>query len=114
MTRAPLPVVGGGGTLAPPRSRYRPGDFFLDGSGGSIRRRGEDPAAPFVYTGVQIIKPGCFDGLKPEKFSLNVVWNRLIADGPGIHGCVYDGDWCDVGTPEGIGEAEEALTALAA
>ncbi|HUF56298.1 MAG TPA: nucleotidyltransferase family protein [Thermohalobaculum sp.] len=96
------------------RGYTRAGDFFLEGPGQTIRRRGEGPSAPFVYTGVQIIKPECFAGLKAEKFSLNVVWNRLIADGSGIHGCIYDGDWCDVGTPEGIGEAEEALTALAA
>lgn len=85
----------------------RAGDFFLEGR--RLRRRNEAAAAPYVYTGVQIIKPECFEGLAPGKFSLNVVWNRLIAEGRGIHGLVYDGAWCDVGTPEGIAEAEEAL-----
>jgi MurNAc alpha-1-phosphate uridylyltransferase len=92
----------------------RAGDFFLDGPGQPIRRRAEAASAPYVYTGLQIIKAECFAGYAPEKFSLNVVWNRLIAEGRGIHGCIYEGDWCDVGTPEGIDEAEEALTALAA
>lgn len=85
----------------------RAGDFFLEG--GRIRRRGDAPAAPYVYTGVQIIKPDCFAGFAAEKFSLNVVWNRLIAERRGIHGLVYGGNWCDVGTPEGIEEAEAAL-----
>ena len=92
------------------RGYTRTGDFFLEGDGQPLHRRGEAASAPHVYTGVQVIKPDCFDGLKPEKFSLNIVWNRLIAEGRGIHGLTYDGDWCDVGTPEGIGEAEEALS----
>ena len=92
------------------RGYTRAGDFFFDGDGQPIRRRGDAASAPYVYTGVQVIKSECFEGLKPEKFSLNVVWNRLISEGRGIHGMAYDGAWCDVGTPEGIGEAEEALS----
>lgn len=92
----------------------RAGDFFLDGPGQPLRRRNEAASAPYVYTGLQIIKPECFDGLAPGKFSVNVVWNRLAAEGRGIHGVVYDGAWCDVGTPEGIGEAEGTLAVVQA
>lgn len=91
------------------RGYSRAGDFFLDGDGQPIRRRNDAPTAPLVYTGLQIIKPECFDGLRAESFSLNVVWNRMIAEGRGIHGMVYKGSWCDVGTPEGVAQAEEAL-----
>lgn len=86
----------------------RAGDFFL-GDDGRLARRGEAAEAPLVYTGAQIIKASAFAGFEARPFSLNLVWNRLNDDGRGIHGLIHAGGWCDVGTPEGIAEAEAAL-----
>ena len=48
---------------------------------GSDRPRGTADAAPFVYAGAQIIRPGAFDGDTAKPFSLNVTWDRLLAQG---------------------------------
>ena len=84
----------------------RPGDFSLEG--GRLVRRGERPSAPLVFTGAQIIAPHVFEGAPDGPFSLNLIWDRLIAEGRAF-GAVHEGGWCDVGTPEGLRLAEAAL-----
>lgn len=78
------------------------GDFALDADG-AISRGG-----PFVYTGAQIIGTQVFADTDPEAFSLNVVWDRLIAAGR-ARAVVHSGGWCDVGRPESIAIAETML-----
>jgi MurNAc alpha-1-phosphate uridylyltransferase len=92
------------------RAYTRPGDFFLDAEGGPPRRRGAAPSAPFVFSGAQILSHGAFEGALRGPFSLNLVWDRLIAEGR-LAALTYPGDWVDVGTPEGLAEAERALAA---
>ncbi len=96
--------------LVVPRERARGhpgrGDFFPDGPG--LRRRGEADAAPLVYTGAQLIAPEAFPGAPSGPFSVNLIWDRLMAEGR-IMALVYPGAWVDVGTPAGIAEAEAAL-----
>lgn len=84
----------------------RAGDFSLDG--GRLVRRGDAPGAPHVFTGAQILSPALFEDVPDGPFSLNLVWDRAIAAGRG-HGIVHPGGWCDVGTPEGVAQAEGAL-----
>jgi MurNAc alpha-1-phosphate uridylyltransferase len=84
-----------------------PGDFFA-APDGSLTRRGAAPVADFVYAGAQIIRPDALAGMSGPVFSLNPVWDRLIAAGR-LFGCVYGGAWADVGRPEGIALAEAAL-----
>lgn len=79
------------------------GDFFRDG--GRLTRRGAAAEAPFVYTGAQIIAPEAFAGAPDGAFSLNLIWDRLLAAGR-LHGVVHRGGWVDVGTPEGLAAAE--------
>ena len=86
----------------------RAGDFFLDHAPGPLRRRGEAPRAPFVFTGAQILSPSLFRDVPDGPFSLNLLWDRAIASGRAF-GIVHPGAWCDVGTPEGLAAAEEAL-----
>lgn len=81
-----------------------PGDFFMDGEG-RLSRRGAAAAAPFVFTGAEIIGPETFAGAPGGAFSLNLVWDRLIAEGR-LFGVVHEGRWADVGTPAGIALAE--------
>lgn len=81
-----------------------PGDFFLS----PLRRRGDAPAAPFVYAGAQIIDPAALAGFGEEAFSLNPVWNALLAQRR-LRATVHPGGWVDVGRPEGIALAEALL-----
>lgn len=86
----------------------RKGDFFL-ADDGRLTRRGDSPTAPFVFTGAQIITPEAFANAPQGAFSTNVIWDVLIAEGR-LFGVVHDGEWVDVGTPEGLRLAEVALS----
>jgi MurNAc alpha-1-phosphate uridylyltransferase len=87
------------------------GDFFLYSDGG-LKRRGSVPSAPYVYAGLQILRPNVFEGAKIEPFSMNPIWDRLMASGR-IKGVAQDGEWFHVGTPAAIGETEAALARMA-
>jgi MurNAc alpha-1-phosphate uridylyltransferase len=78
------------------------GDFALDDAG-RIRRGG-----PHTYLGAQVIDPRALDGIPGPAFSLNRVWDRLIAEGRAF-GVIHEGGWCDVGHPGGIALAEAML-----
>jgi MurNAc alpha-1-phosphate uridylyltransferase len=84
-----------------------PGDFFL-GSDGAPRRRGAAATAEFVFAGAQIIDPAAVAAHRGDVFSLNAVWDGLIAEGR-LRGVVHRGGWVDVGRPEGIALAEAEL-----
>ncbi|MDX2144122.1 MAG: nucleotidyltransferase family protein [Rhodospirillaceae bacterium] len=86
-----------------------PGDFFIEPQG-QLRRRGQAAHAPLVYAGMQLLRPNAFSGMAAEPFSMNVVWNRLMAAGR-LRGVVQDGDWFHVGTPEAIASTERVLAA---
>ena len=81
-----------------------PGDFFLD----PLRRRGAALSAPFVYAGAEIIDPAALDGFGDGAFSLNPVWDALLAAGR-LRATVHAGGWVDVGRPEGIALAEALI-----
>ena len=87
----------------------RSGDFELD-SEARLVRRGDQPTASFVFSGAQIIKPDVFANAPDGPFSLNIVWDEIIASGRAF-GAVHDGGWCDVGTPDGLRLAEAAVKA---
>ncbi|CAO3415685.1 nucleotidyltransferase family protein [Azospirillum doebereinerae] len=85
------------------------GDYHMDPMGG-LTRRGERELAPFVFAGVQIVKPALFGDATPEgAFSTNVIWDRAQQAGR-LFGLAHDGLWFHIGTPEGLREAEELLT----
>ena len=77
------------------------GDFSLEH--GEIRRNG-----PNIYTGAQIIRTDRLAEISEEVFSLNLYWNLLTESGP-LNGLIYDGDWCDIGSPDGLATAERLL-----
>lgn len=78
------------------------GDFGETASGGLSRN------GPLVYGGLQIIRTGVVTAVPDESFSLNVVWDDLIAKNR-VRAAIYPGSWCDVGTPEGLARAEELV-----
>jgi MurNAc alpha-1-phosphate uridylyltransferase len=85
----------------------RAGDFDLI-EGRPVRRRGD--WADYVYTGAQVLRPEALRNAPEGAFSMNVIWDRLLARGR-LGACVHDGGWIDVGTPAGLAAAEAALTA---
>lgn len=90
--------------LVPSPQGSKADDFSLEQ--GEIRRNGG-----FRYTGLQMIRTDGLASIKDTAFSLNVYWDQLAASGP-IHGCVYDGRWLDVGTPQGLCDAETLINDL--
>ena len=83
-------------------ARQGTGDFSLDAEG-RIARRGD-----YVYGGAQIIRPDRLAEIPDRVFSLNRLWDLLIAEGRAF-GIVHAGGWCDVGYPEAIPLAERML-----
>lgn len=82
--------------------RNGPGDFDLS-SKGHLTRGGD-----YVFLGVQIIELGPIISFNENIFSLNVIWDQLIAENR-LFGVPYDGTWCDVGRPENIEMAKDLL-----
>lgn len=92
--------------LLPDRAAGRgAGDFVMDGEGRLTRARGARGA---VYLGAQILRTEGLLAISETVFSLNVVWDQMIAKGR-LFGTVHRGGWCDVGHPAGIAEAEALL-----
>jgi len=81
------------------------GDFFLNDQA-QLERRGAAAEAPYVYSGVQILKTTGLTDIQKDHFSLSLLWEQMIAKGR-LCGVVYDGSWADVGYPEGIALAEK-------
>ncbi len=84
-----------------------PGDFHMDETG-RLRRRAEDEIAPFALTGVYMAHPRLLEATPDGPFSMNLVWDRAIADGR-LFGIRHDGIWMHVGTPAALAEAERML-----
>lgn len=59
---------------------------------------------PWTYAGAQVIGTGPLAAMTGA-FGMRRLWD---AHGT-LHGLPYPGEWCDVGTPEGIAEAERML-----
>ncbi len=88
----------------------RSGDFFLDTPTAKPHRRGQAPKAPYVYAGAQIIRASAFDQEPEGPFSLNIIWDRLLAKGR-VRAAIYPDRWVDVGTPDGLALARDAVAA---
>ena len=78
------------------------GDFAMDAQGRLTRGAG------YVYTGAQILNPAGIGSVSETAFSLNLLWDKMIAQGR-VYGILFDGGWCDVGHPESIALAETML-----
>ena len=80
------------------------GDFLLSPDGRLQRGPG------MIYPGAQIIAPDLLHDIPQDVFSLNLVWDKMIARRR-LFGVVYPGKWCDVGSPEGLEKAQALLAA---
>jgi N-acetyl-alpha-D-muramate 1-phosphate uridylyltransferase len=83
------------------------GDFVMDQIG-RLRRRREGEVAPFLFAGLQILKPSLFAKTPDGPFSLNLLYDRALAAGR-LYGLRHDGTWYHVGTPEDLQRVEAAL-----
>lgn len=83
------------------------GDFTMTPSGRLTRRR-PGRLAPFLYAGIQILHPRIFEGLETVPFSLNLIFDRAAEAGR-LYGMRHEGDWIDIGTPDGLERAEALL-----
>lgn len=63
---------------------------------------------PFVYTGAQILHSTKVKAHPETRFSFNLIWDQMIAENR-LFGCIHQGQWADVGTPDGITQAEAML-----
>jgi N-acetyl-alpha-D-muramate 1-phosphate uridylyltransferase len=84
-----------------------PGDFSFDAQG-RLAPREDRHIAPFVYTGVGIIKPELFAGETRDIFRLAPFFFEAARKGR-LYGQRLDGLWLHVGRPEAIAEAERAI-----
>ena len=84
-----------------------PGDYTM-GADGRLHRRAEDAEAPYVYTGVGIIKPGLFAAMPEGPVRLAPTFFAAAERGR-LHGQRLEGQWLHVGTPGAIVEAEETI-----
>jgi MurNAc alpha-1-phosphate uridylyltransferase len=80
-------------------------DFVMDAAGRLTRAKG---APGVAYLGAQIIRSDGLAEFPDPVFSLNLLWDRMISDGR-LFGLTHQGNWCDVGTPDGITRAEALL-----
>jgi N-acetyl-alpha-D-muramate 1-phosphate uridylyltransferase len=83
------------------------GDFTMTHDG-RLAPREPRHVAPFVYTGVGIVKPEPFGSEPDEVFRLAPFFHAAAAKGR-LHGVRLDGLWVHVGRPESVDEAERAI-----
>ena len=86
------------------------GDFTMEADG-RIEWREPRSVAPFMYTGVQIIKPQLFADIDEQAFSTTKVWRTLTEQGR-AYGLRHDGIWMHVGTPQALDDANAFLRDL--
>lgn len=86
------------------------GDFQMDEEG-LLARGDPSTTAPYMFAGVQIIKPGLFADGPDGPFSTNLIWDRLIEKGR-LFGHRMSGVWMHVGAPDDLAEAEAFLRDL--
>ncbi|MDP1626235.1 nucleotidyltransferase family protein [Parvibaculum sp.] len=86
------------------------GDFTMDPYG-LLARREPSTTVPFMFAGVQIVKPSLFADGPDGPFSTNLIWDRLIEKGT-LFGHRMGGVWMHVGAPDDLAEAEAFLRDL--
>jgi MurNAc alpha-1-phosphate uridylyltransferase len=87
------------------------GDFFADAQG-RLRRPEPGEAAPFVYSGVGILKSSLFAGRPLAPFRLAPFFFAAAEQGR-LFGLPLEGRWLHVGDPEAIAQAEKIYAGAA-
>ena len=86
------------------------GDFFLNNNN-YLSWRLQANKAPYIYTGIQILRPSLFKNCPKGKFSSLLLYERaMISNPPKIKGILHNGVLLNVGDPEGKKLADEYVT----
>lgn len=83
------------------------GDFHMDKQG-HIARKKQGRAAPYVYSGCQLVSRAFFDDAPQGPFSTNILWDRAIEKGRAF-GYVHSGLWFEINTPAAIAKSEAIM-----
>ncbi len=83
------------------------GDFFM-APDGRLSRRPEPMVAPFVYTGICIIRPAILEGQPSGPFSANRLYDQAAANDR-LFGLRHEGLWAQLNTPEAVQTLEMAI-----
>lgn len=75
---------------------------------GRLSRYSDVTGNGVVYAGTLIINPSFLDDAPADAFNINTYYDKAIERGR-LYGTMLDGHWLTVGTPEAVGEAEEAI-----
>ena len=75
---------------------------------GTLRRRAEREVAPFLFAGIQILKPEVFKECGDGPFSLNVIYAKAEEE-ERLWGLRHDGEWFHVGTKQALNDVEAAF-----
>ncbi len=82
-------------------------DFSMQPDG-ALSRYAEGVGRPVVYAGVIAMNPALLDDAPDGAFNLNLYFDKAIAAGR-LFGMMMQGHWLTVGTPQAIGEVEDAI-----
>jgi MurNAc alpha-1-phosphate uridylyltransferase len=112
----PLPENQLGHLLLVANPEFHPrGDFALAGNGLLIDAPEKTHPQRFTFGGISLLKPELIANHpdKRQKFPLVEVLRRAISNGQ-LTGCLHQGHWSDVGTPERLRELDDYLSLSAA
>ncbi len=85
------------------------GDFLCRDKDGMLTLRGDLPSAPYVYLGIQILKPELFKN-REGVFSIFPLWQKAQQEGR-FFGLIHkDFTWFDMGNPHGLSFARDNIT----
>ena len=74
----------------------------------SLIKRYKEKQRIYYYSGAQIISSDIFKEYKKEKFSFNIIWDKLITKKL-VYGNVMKSDWYHIGNINGLKETEDLI-----
>lgn len=83
------------------------GDYFLHPHG-RAQFRGKEAAAPYVFSGIRILHPRLLANQGVKAFSIVPFFHKAESQGR-LYGCVYEGEWGDIGTRESLKMIQDHL-----
>jgi len=83
------------------------GDFHRDADG-RLRRVQPGGTAPYIFAGVQVVRPQIMDTYPMRPFSMNIAFDDAIKAGR-LFGHVHNGQWYHVGSAAEVKTAEAAF-----
>ena len=86
------------------------GDFFIKNNN-CLAWRAENKTAPYAFAGDYVLHPRVFDDVPEGPFSSLLLFDRAMTKDR-LHGATLEGTWLDVGTPDSLTNAEQAIAQL--